>query len=57
MKDTAGLRYIVYRDNPRKAEPVHRYVRNHTLGAHILRLTDHRYREYELPKVPARNQR
>lgn len=41
MKGTAGFMDIIQGNDPRKAEPVYRYVRDHTLGAHVLRLTGH----------------
>ena len=51
-KDTAGLIDTIYGDDPRKTEPLYRYVRDHPLGAHVLRLTGRSYGGYELSKVP-----
>ena len=52
MKDTAGVIHTIYGNDPRKTEPIYRYVCDHSLGAHVLRLTGGSYGGYELSKVP-----
>ena len=51
MKGTAGLIDIISGPYPRKTKLPYRYVRDHGLGALVLRLTGHRYGGYELPSV------
>ena len=48
----AGLMDMIYRTDPRKTEPVYRYVGDCALEADVLRLTRRSYGGYEPPKVP-----
>ena len=52
MKGAAGLIDMINGNDSRKTKPPYRYVRGHTMGAHILRLTGHRYGGYGPPSVP-----